>query len=150
MGVCLVVAQRGLSCCGSGRDRPGLVGDPRGRSQPSRRRRDGDRGDRDPLTPDYAGGSTGGSCSTNSPLSRRSRSGMKLRTGGTRSKLYGGGGDVVAHSSVLPCHGSSPAISPPCQLRTTLMRNSRTENAIRKDEIVMIRLVVPQPGLAYV
>src|SRR5712671_7859011 len=79
-----------------------------------------------------------------------SRSGMKLWIGGTRSKLYGGGGDVVAHSSVLPCHGSSPAISPPFQLRTTLIRNNRTEKAIKKDETVMIMLVVAQLALAYV
>ena len=66
---------------------------------------------------------------------------MKLRTGGTRSKLYGGGGEVVAHSRVLPPQGSLPAISPPCQLLTILIRNSRTENAIRNDETVMIVLV---------
>src|SRR5579864_6495808 len=85
-----------------------------------------------------------------SPDSRRSRSGMKLRTGGTRSKLYGGGGEEVAHSSVLACQGSSPAISPWRQLRTTLMRNSSTENAIRNDEMVMIRLVVAHSVLVYV
>src|ERR1700682_1707389 len=75
---------------------------------------------------------------------------MKLRTGGTRSKLYGGGGDEVAHSSVLPRQGSSPAISPPFQLRTTLIRNSSTEKAMRKDETVMIMFVVAHAGLAYV
>src|SRR2546430_13565374 len=75
---------------------------------------------------------------------------MKLRTGGTRSKLYGGGGDVVAHSSVLPCHGSLPAISPWFQLRTMLIRKTSTEIAMRKDEMVMIRLVVAQEALAYV
>src|SRR6266566_5451617 len=95
----------------------------------------------------YAGVSTG-SCSTSSPDSRRSRTGMKLRTGGTRSKLYGGGGEVVAHSRVLPCQGSLPAISPWFQLWITLMRNSRIENAIKKDEIVMIMLVVAHAGLA--
>src|SRR5205814_6179784 len=66
---------------------------------------------------------------SSSPDSRRSRSGMKLRTGGTRSKLYGGGGEEVAHSRVLAAHGSSPATSPPLQLRTTLTRNSSTEKA---------------------
>src|SRR6266851_9677669 len=85
-----------------------------------------------------------------SPDSRRSRSGMKLRTGGTRSKLYGGGGEVVAHSRVLAFQGSLPAISPPYQLRMTLMKKRRTENAIRNDDTVMIRLVVAHAGLAYV
>src|SRR5437588_12632977 len=91
-----------------------------------------------------------GSSSTSSPDSRRSFSGMKLRTGGTRSKLYGGGGDVVAHSSVLPCHGSLPAISPWFQLRTMLIRKISTEIAMRNDEMVMIRLVVAHEALAYV
>ena len=33
-------------------------------------------------------------------------------TGGTSAKLYAGGGEVVAHSSVQACHGLSPAIAP--------------------------------------
>src|SRR4029077_2086847 len=75
---------------------------------------------------------------------------MKLRTGGTRSKLYGGGGEVVAHSSVLACQGSSPATSPPLQLLTMLMMNRPTEMAIRNEEIVMIRFVVAHASLLYV
>src|SRR4029077_2775164 len=75
---------------------------------------------------------------------------MKLCTGGTLSKLYGGGGDVVAHSSVFACHGSSPAISPPVQLRMTLIRKMPIEIAIRKEDTVMIMLVVAHAGFAYV
>src|SRR5262249_39989032 len=39
----------------------------------------------------------------------RSQSGRRLWTVGTCSKLYEGGGDVVAHSSVQARHGLSPA-----------------------------------------
>src|SRR5712692_4506807 len=85
-----------------------------------------------------------------SPDSRRSRSGMKLRTGGTRSKLYGGGGEVVAHSRVFARHGSLPATSPWFQLRTMLMRKRSTENAIKNDDAVMIRLVAAHAPLLYV
>jgi len=34
------------------------------------------------------------------------------------------------------------------QLRATLIRNSRTEKAMRNDEMVMIMFVVAQEGLA--
>src|SRR5712692_1048222 len=110
---------------------------------------------RDPFTGEndhrsYARAGAGSGSAGSWPDSRRSRSGMKLRTGGTFAKLYGGGGDVVAHSRVLPCHGSSPAISPLLQLRTMLMKKSSTEKAIRNDDVVMIALVVAQAGLAYV
>ena len=40
---------------------------------------------------------------------RRSRTGRSDRIGGRRSKLWSGGGDDVAHSSVFPPHGSSGA-----------------------------------------
>src|SRR5229473_3044959 len=98
----------------------------------------------------YAGTGAGSGSVGIWPDSRRSRSGMKLRTGGTFAKLYGGGGEVVAPSRVLPCHGSSPAISPLRQLRMTLMKKSSTEKAMRNDDVVMIALVVAQAGLAYV
>ena len=42
----------------------------------------------------------------------RSHSGRRLLTIGIVSKLYAGGGDVVAHSSVQASHGSSPAGRP--------------------------------------
>src|SRR5262249_34883394 len=42
----------------------------------------------------------------------RSRSGRALVTYGTVSKLCGGGGEVVYHSSVSASHGSLPARTP--------------------------------------
>src|SRR5204862_1842390 len=45
-------------------------------------------------------------------LRRRSYSGRALVTYGTESKLCGGGGDVVYHSSVFASHGSLPARRP--------------------------------------
>src|SRR5439155_15184640 len=70
---------------------------------------------------------------------RRSRSGRPLRTGGTLSKLYAGGGEVVAHSSVLACHGSADARRPPLTLIATLIRKSRMADAIMKAPMVAIR-----------
>src|SRR5439155_4987126 len=47
------------------------------------------------------------------PTSSRSSRGRSERTSGRTSKLCGGGGDAVVHSSVCPCHGSlPPAVSP--------------------------------------
>ena len=43
---------------------------------------------------------------------RMSFIGSTLRTRGIESKLFAGGGDVVNHSSVLPCQGSLPARLP--------------------------------------
>src|SRR5437588_10867433 len=40
---------------------------------------------------------------------RWSHSGWRLATTGIDAKLYSGGGDVVAHSSVSASHGSGPA-----------------------------------------
>src|SRR5260370_36183559 len=42
----------------------------------------------------------------------KSQRGRRLRTVGMTSKLYEGGGEVVAHSSVHASHGSSPASRP--------------------------------------
>src|SRR5205807_6803767 len=150
MGARLALDEHDLPGCDSGRGRPGLVGAARRRDQSRQRGVARTRSRRTPLGPRVQVAVRTGSCSTSSPASRRSRTGMKLRTGGTRSKLYGGGGEVVAHSSVLPFHGSLPAISPWFQLWTTLIRKSRIENAIRNDEIVMIMFVVAQAGLAEV
>src|SRR5205814_3735421 len=61
--------------------------------------------------------SRSGGVSTASGLSarsaeRRSNSGLSDRTSGRTSKLWGGGGDVVAHSRVSPSHGSASASRP--------------------------------------
>ena len=42
----------------------------------------------------------------------KSHSGRRLRTTGNAAKLYSGGGEVVAHSSVQASQGSLPAILP--------------------------------------
>src|SRR5437899_8205643 len=147
MGARLALDEHDLPGCDSGRGRPGLVGAARRRDQSRQRGVARTRSRRTPLAPRVEVAVRTGSCSTSSPASRRSRTGMKLRTGGTRSKLYGGGGEVVAHSRVLPFHGSLPAISPWFQLWTMLVRNKSTENAIRSDEMVMRMLLAAQASL---
>ena len=62
--------------------------------------------------------------------------------------MYGGGGDVVAHSSVLACHGSSPAMRRFCRERRTLMKKTTIETAIRYEPMVEMRFNVPQPRSA--
>src|SRR5579862_3647803 len=42
----------------------------------------------------------------------RSHRGRRLRTAGIEAKLYSGGGEVVAHSSVQASQGSLPATAP--------------------------------------
>src|SRR5580704_540621 len=42
----------------------------------------------------------------------RSHSGRRLATFGTTAKLYGGGGELTAHSSVQASQGSLPALAP--------------------------------------
>ena len=66
--------------------------------------------------------------------------GSTLRTRGIVSKLFGGGGEVVNHSSVLPCHGSLPARLPLRSEWTTLIGVTRTPSARMKAPIVEIRL----------
>src|SRR5882724_2702956 len=59
--------------------------------------------------------------------------GRRLETVGMTLKLYTGGGDGMAHSSVAPFHGSLPAISPCFRVRQTLymkIRNPITRNTV--------------------
>src|SRR5690606_2217207 len=58
-----------------------------------------------------------------------SRSGSRLRTVGMYAKLYGAGGDVVAHSSVYAPHGLSPAGAPRRQLRSRFHAKTSTPAA---------------------
>src|SRR3954471_16910125 len=51
---------------------------------------------------------------------RMSFIGSALRTRGTTSKLFSGGGGCTNHSRVLAPHGSLPAFLPTLRLRTTL------------------------------
>jgi hypothetical protein len=61
--------------------------------------------------------------------------------------LYGGGGDVVAHSSVLPSHGSSPATSPLRSERNTFHSSGTMLAAIVKPPTVASRLRSFQPAV---
>src|SRR4029450_7252682 len=57
---------------------------------------------------------------------RRPRSGRGLAPEGPFSKLCGGGGEVVYHSSVSPSHGSLPARTPARRLvQTTFTMKTR-------------------------
>ena len=69
--------------------------------------------------------------------------------GGRRSKLWGGGGELVAHSSVFPSHGSSPAGSPLMNVAITLIRNGMMLTATMKAPTVemVFRTVQPASGL---
>ena len=66
--------------------------------------------------------------------------GSTERTRGMTSKLLTGGGEGVNHSSVLPFHGSGPAITPRLTLRTTLSTVTSTPSARMKEPTVEIRL----------
>src|SRR5207248_11226777 len=92
---------------------------------------------------------------TSSPRSRRRRSarrsstsqfGYALRTVGMTGKLYGGGGDVVAHSSVPPKNGSGPAGAPRKRLQTRFAKISSSPAVRMKAPIVSERLYAPQPS----
>src|SRR5262249_55094326 len=62
--------------------------------------------------------------------SRTSSTGVADDTTGASAKLPCGGGDVVAHSSVWPCHGSSPAAGPRAKPRPAWARTPSTTSAI--------------------
>ncbi len=76
----------------------------------------------------------------------RSQTGRSERIGGSESKLCSGGGDVVAHSSVWPPHGSSPAGSPCRNECDRFQMNASTPTARMYDPIVEIRFSVPHPS----
>ena len=63
-------------------------------------------------------------------------------------KFSGGGGDVVAHSSVCPSQGSSPATVPsfPRNVCTAFHRNGRIDAPSRKAPSVEIWLSPVNPS----
>src|SRR5438552_1695999 len=73
-------------------------------------------------------------------LCRRSKTGRSERIGGSVSKLYGGGGEVVAHSSVFPSQGSSPTCSPLMKVATRFRSSGMMLIAIVKAPTVEMRL----------
>src|SRR5205823_2555130 len=75
----------------------------------------------------------------------RSHSGRRLVVTGTVSKLYGGGGEVVAHSSVQASHGSSPA-GAPCRSDTRMFTTKISTAAIwTGTPSVVMRFHISQP-----
>src|SRR5215212_6660574 len=66
--------------------------------------------------------------------------------GGTCTKLWGGGGEVVAHSSVQARHGLGPAGSPLRRLDVTFQISTNRARPVKKTPMVEIRLSSPQPG----
>src|SRR6185312_6550637 len=67
---------------------------------------------------------------------------------GITAKLYGGGGDSMAHSSVPASHGFEPAYAPRRRLTKMLTTNSSTPTANIADPIVVMRFTDPHPALA--
>src|SRR5690349_10517830 len=75
----------------------------------------------------------------------RSHNGRALRTTGSFSKLYSGGGEVVAHSRVHPSQGSSPAGSPDLAERIIFHTKQRMPPAWKRTPMDEIRFQVSQP-----
>ena len=79
-------------------------------------------------------------------LQRRSNTGRSERIGGSHVKLCSGGGDDVAHSSELACHGSAPAVGG-CAQRAHDVDGERDERqeqhhrADRGDHVPALELV---------
>jgi hypothetical protein len=71
-------------------------------------------------------------------IQRRSKTGRSERIGGSQAKLCSGGGDDVAHSSELACHGSAPAVGGRRKERTTLIRNGTIDSMSTPAPIVEI------------
>jgi len=80
--------------------------------------------------------------------SRRSRTGLRLSTSCSSSKFHAGGGDVVAHSRVLPSHGSSGAVLGARMLITKLIMKTVIEMAMTNAPKVISELMSPQPRLS--
>ena len=75
-----------------------------------------------------------------------SRIGSGLRTSGTASKLWGGGGESANHSSVEPCHGSWPTGRPPLYEAARFPSSTRTPITRKNAPTEPIRLSVETPS----
>src|SRR5438552_12545815 len=71
--------------------------------------------------------------------------GRRLATVGMTSKLCGGGGEGMVHSSVAPPHGSLPATLPRVRVRQTLTRKTAIDTPIRNAPTVDTRLSLATP-----
>src|SRR5271169_2094606 len=78
----------------------------------------------------------------------KSHSGRRLRTTGIVAKLYSGGGDVVAHSSVQASQGSLPATLPLKYDHTKFTTQNRMPTIwkITPTETIMFQTSHPRPG----
>src|SRR5439155_20122399 len=72
--------------------------------------------------------------------------GRRLATVGMTSKLCGGGGEGMVHSSVAPPHGSLPATLPRVRVRQTLTRKTAIDTPIRNAPTVDTRLSLATPS----
>ena len=61
-------------------------------------------------------------------------------------KLWAGGGEVVAHSSVHAFHGLSPARAPRRSARRPSQTSASTPMPIKNAPIVSAKFSAPQPG----
>src|SRR5919201_5426721 len=73
-------------------------------------------------------------------LDRRSHSGRALSMGGSAAKLYAGGGEVVAHSSVQASHGLSPAGFPFRRLQNLFHSRNMVARAVTNAPVVILAL----------
>src|SRR5271169_2272291 len=78
----------------------------------------------------------------------KSHSGRRLRTSGIVAKLYSGGGDAVAHSSVQASQGSLLAVFPLKYDQTRFNTNSKVPSIWNTTpmEIVRFQISQPRPG----
>src|SRR5213078_2750595 len=72
--------------------------------------------------------------------------GSRFATVGITEKLYGGGGEGIAHSSVAPPHGSFGAGAPCERVRHRLTTNTSVATPIKNAPIVETRLRLETPG----
>src|SRR3954447_15873468 len=82
----------------------------------------------------------------NPSRSSGSQFGYGLVTLGMTAKLYGGGGDVVVHSSVPPWNGSGPAGTPRRRLQNRLAKIISRPAVSTNEPIVSARLYESQPN----
>src|SRR5665213_1949493 len=76
----------------------------------------------------------------------KSHNGLLPCTTGTSSKFFKFGGEVVAHSSVNPSHGSLPAFFPLFKLFMIMYPNCKIEIPIRNAPMVEIIFKAPYQG----
>src|SRR6266536_6204220 len=69
----------------------------------------------------------------------------RLTTTGVSTQLYGGGGEVVSHSSVSASHGFASARTPALRLRKKFTANTAIPHTMITAPIVEMRFSVSHP-----